>query len=487
MFQNTSPPLHCWYTSVLKPASKKYFRFGATVRHDCQFPCTSGKLEHMIVVKIRIKLHLKLILESCTSAAKEGERPIVEDASSRGPEGEGEGEVGRKGGEGREEAEEAFVLLRCALLFVLFLCAFALFLSFTLYFTLLCFALCFVCALLWCFRFVLCTLICALFCFALLCALLLYFDFVLCLCFVLFGEWRGGGEGGGGRGGGERVESGLLFFFAPPLLLCFAFLCFAFVFCFCALLGALLGAVLDAVLGAVLCFVFFLGALPCCCALLCVFCFDLLCCVLCFMLCAFVLCYALCCVFCVLCALCCAFLRFAFLCFAFVFCFCAVLGAVLCFVFFLGALLCALCFVLCFDLLCFAVPCFVLLCFCALLCFVLCFLCALCFASVLCAFSSCSVLLLIASLLPSWCTVTTTTFCCTPRACNNLVQELAWIAPIFPTSCNWTPPQPAPEKPVRPAQQGHREPCQHTATGESVWSAEQTEPWGSASASRQGC
>jgi len=41
-------------------------------------------------------------------------------------------------------------------------------------------------------------------------------------------------------------------------------------------------------------------------------------------------------------------------------------------------------------------------------------------------------------------------------------------------------------KPVRSAQQG-QPPCQHTATGESLWSSEQTEPWGSASAPRKGC
>ena len=47
---------------------------------------------------------------------------------------------------------------------------------------------------------------------------------------------------------------------------------------------------------------------------------------------------------------------------------------------------------------------------------------------------------------------------------------------IFSTSCNCgsrlSSPQLAPEKPVRPAQQGHRPPCQWNATAKSRWSAD---------------
>ena len=63
-----------------------------------------------------------------------------------------------------------------------------------------------------------------------------------------------------------------------------------------------------------------------------------------------------------------------------------------------------------------------------------------------------------------FCTVTTSTFCCTQRACNNLVHELAdrndfldelqlWEPSVFSTT-------------------GRRPPCQWTATAKSRWSAD---------------
>ena len=77
--------------------------------------------------------------------------------------------------------------------------------------------------------------------------------------------------------------------------------------------------------------------------------------------------------------------------------------------------------------------------------------------------------------LAVFCTVTTSTCCCTPTGMPTTLSKNWRSGTIFSTICNCgsrlSSPQTAPEKPVRPAQQGHRPPCQHTATRESLWSS----------------